>query len=197
MIIWGVFLGFSFIAIYKSKAIHKRLLYIVFICISAVLFTASTFLPLENFFITFNSPEEVYKYYNFGKTDIELVIEGNNCDFVVDRKNDADNYLIVPKTADGWKIGVGSNAKIIAQNITDGIVIYVYQYKDTNDYFITVLDTKGGESKISDGYETNFYSLDNYDDVLNKTFVSYYAHIANFDPQYNIVINGEKINLQN
>lgn len=188
-----VFLGISIAVIKKSKAICKRVLYAVFTCISAALIVVSAFLPFENLFVTFNSRKAAYEYFNFGKSNIELAVEGDNCDFVVDRKNDSDTYLIIPKTENGWKVGIGLNTKRIVQKISDGIVVYVYQYKNTSDYFITVLNTNGGETSILDDYNTEFYSLKNENDLVGKTFVTYYAHIPDFNPQYSIIANGNKI----
>ncbi len=195
IIIGCVFLVSSTIIIKKSKITLKRILYVVFTSITVVLITALTFLPFENLFITFNTPKTAYDYYSFGKSNIELVVEGNNCDFVVDRKNNSDTHLIIPKTTDGWKIGIGLNTKRIVQKLSNGISIYVYQYKNTNDYFITVLNTSGEESTVSDEYNTNFYSLKRNDDVRGKTFVTYYAHIPAFNSQYSLIVNDNEIAL--
>ena len=72
-----------------------------------ILVTVLAFLPIENSFVTFDSPKAAYEYFNSGKSNIELVVKGDNCDFIIDRKKDSDTYLIVPKTANGWKIGIG------------------------------------------------------------------------------------------
>ena len=196
-IIGCVFLGFSITIIKKSKVICKSILYVVFTSISVALIVVLAFLPFENLFVNFNSPKAAYEYYNFGKSNIELVVEGNDCDFVIDCKNDFDTYLIIPKTTDGWKIGIGSNTKRIVQKLSGGVSVYVYQYKNTSDYFITVLDTHGGESIVSDDYNTKFYSLERENNSLGKTFVTYYAHIPNFNSQYSIIVNGNEIVLRN
>ena len=196
LIISCVFLACSVIAIKKSKVIRKRILYIVFTSLSVFLMVALAFLPFENLFVTFDSPKaayEYYEYYNLEKSNIELVVEGDECDFIIDCKNGSDAYLIIPKTANGWKIGIGSNTKRIVQKFSNGIVLYVYQYKDTSDYFITILDTNGGESTVSDEYNTKFFSLERYDDILGKKFVTYYAHITDLNPQYSVTVNGNKI----
>ena len=197
LIIGCIFLVCSIIAIKNSKVIRKHILYIAFASLSVLLIVVLTFLPFENLFITFASPKAAYEYFNLGKSNIELIVEGDDCDFIVDRKNDSDTYLIIPKTADGWKIGVGSNTKTIVQKLSNGIVLYVYQYKDTNDYFITILDTNGGESTVSDEYNTKFFSLERYNDSLEKNFVTYYAHITNLDPRYSVIVNDNKIVLGN
>ena len=195
-IIGCVFLGCSITVIKKFKVVHKRILCVVFTSISVALVTVLAFLPFENLFMNFNSPKEAYEYYCFGKSNIELVVEGNDCDFVIGHKNDSDTYLIIPKTEDGWKIGIGSNTKRIARKFSNGVSVYVYQYKNTSDYFITVLDTNGGESIVVDDYNTKFYSLERDNDSLGKTFVTYYAHISNFNSQYSIIVNGNKIVLE-
>ncbi len=197
LIIGCIFLVCSIAIIRKSKAIRKRLMYVVFTSISVALISVLAFLPFENLFITFNSPKDAYEYYNFGKSNIELIVKGDDCDFIIDRKNSSDTYLIIPKTTGGWKIGIGSNTKRIVQKFSDGITVYVYQYKNTSDYFITILDTNGGEATISDDYNTKFYSLERNNDSLEKTFVTYYAHISNLNPQYSVTVNGNKIVLEN
>ena len=197
LIIGCIFLVCSIIAIKNFKSIRKYILYIVFTGLSVLLIVVLTFLPFENLFITFDSPKATYEYFNLGKSNIELIVEGEDCDFIVDRKNDSDTYLIIPKTADGWKIGVGSNTKRILQKLSNGIVLYVYQYKDTSDYFITILDTNGGESTISDEYNSKFFSLERYNDSLGKKFVTYYTHITNLNPQYSVIVNDNKIVLEN
>lgn len=197
MIIGFIFLVCSIIAIKNFKSIRKHILYIIFTGLSVLLIVVLTFLPFENLFITFDSPKAAYEYFNLGKSNIELIVEGEDCDFIVDRKNDSDTYLIIPKTADGWKIGVGSNTKRILQKLSNGVVLYVYQYKDTSDYFITILDTNGGESTISDEYNSKFFSLERYNDSLGKNFVTYYTHITNLNPQYSVIVNDNKIVLGN
>ncbi|MBE6728395.1 MAG: hypothetical protein E7562_07095 [Ruminococcaceae bacterium] len=197
LIISCIFLVCSIIAIKNSKVIRKHILYIVFTSLSGILFVVLAFLPFENLFVTFDSPKAAYEYFNLGKSNIELIVEGNDSDLIINRKNGSDTYLIIPKTADGWKIGIGSNTKRVVQKVSNGIVLYVYQYKDTSDYFITILDTNGGESTVSDEYNTKFFSLERYNDSLEKNFVTYYAHITNLNPQYSVIVNDNKIVLGN
>lgn len=196
LLIGVVFLGYSTIIIKKSKVIRKQRLYVVFFCISVVLTSVSALLPFENLFISFDSPKEAYEYYNNGRSNIKLVAEGNNCDFVVDCKNDSDTYLIVPKTADGWKIGIGLNTKRIIKTFCNGISVVVYQYKDTNDFFITVYDLQGKKLNITDDYNTEFFPLERYNDYINETFTIYYAHIGELNSQYSILADGNKILLK-
>lgn len=181
----------------KSKIGHKHKPYIFSVIITVVFIIILAFIPFENLFITFLSPEKAFNYYNGGKSGIKLVVNGKDSDLVIGDNNNTDVYLIVPKTASGWKIGIGMNTKRILQKIHNGITIYVYQYKNTGDYFVTILDTNGGESQITDSCNSEFSSLEKTNTSLGKTFVTYYANIRDFTQQYWISINGEEITLNN
>lgn len=177
-----------FICVFKFTKVKFRSWFSI-ILIVVLLITVLGFVPFENWVYNFKSAEEVYKYYSFSEDKAEIVIEGEQSDFVVGRKKDTSTFLIVPKTADGWKIGVSINTKRIVQKFFDGITVYVYHYKNTDDYFISIFDINGGELNLSDDYNTNFYSLKKINDFYGKTFVTYYAHISNFNSQYRIILN--------
>lgn len=192
-----VLLFCSIIIIKKTKTTHRFILYSISTCISIALSIVLAFLPFENLFVTFDSPKSAYEYYNLGKSNIELIVEGDNCDFIVDHKSDSDTYLIIPKTENGWKIGIGPSTKRIVNKSKDSIVLHVFQYKNTSDYFVTVTDTRGGKSTVADNYNTKFYSIEKNDDYLNKTFVTYYAHITSNNQHYSVTVNDVIIELEN
>ena len=182
----------SIVIIKKSKITHKWAFYAVSAMISMVLAAVLSFIPFENAFVTFDSPKASYEYV-FGKSNIKLIVEGGNSDLVIDRNNDTDVYMILPKSANGWKIGIGINTKKVVQKISDGIIIYVYQYKNTSDSFITIFDSNGGEAQISDDFDTAFYALENEVHVSGEKYITYYAYLPDFQSQYSVVVNGKKI----
>ena len=172
------------------------MLRIVFFGITILLISTLALFPIENLFVTFNSPESVFNYYHFGNEGVDLVVEGDNCDFVIGKTDDSDTFLIIPKNDDGWKVGSGVDTRKAARKFSNGISITVYKYKNTNDYFITVFDSNGGISSVSDKYNTEFYYLEKDNDSLGKKYVTYYAHISDFGPQYSISVNGNEITIQ-
>lgn len=193
LLIGSVFLVSSLMLVKRTKTTHKRVLYTVFVFVSIVIVTVTEFLPFENYFITFSSPKKAYEYYCLGRSNVEIVVEGTHSDFVVDRKNEKDTYLIIPKTVDGWKVGIGVDTKRIARKISNGAIISVYQYKNTSDYFITIFDTNGDKFIVADDYNTEFYSLERNNDSIGKKYVTYYAYVPEFGSQYGVLINGKKI----
>lgn len=194
-----IFLGLVFIAFFllirKSHIIYKKRWRIISL-ILAIAFTAiSALIPIENAFITFSTVEASYSYSNFGT--VKLIVDGEKTDFVISQKGDTDIYTIIPKSNDGWKLGVGLDIKKVIQMISDGITIDVYQYKNSGDYYITVLDTNGGESEISDNHNSEFHYLEKTNSALNKIFYTYYAYVDDFSSDYTVTVNGKSIRVQN
>lgn len=146
-------------------------------------------------FFSFDTPEAAYNYYTFGNTDVKLVVSGKCCDLVIGDKQNSDLYLIVPKTKDGWKVGIGADTTKIIQRIIGNIVVYVYQYKDTDDYFVTVFDTSGGTLEIEDSCNSNFLNLARKNNSTDKTFVSYHTSVVSLDNEYLLNINGTDISV--
>lgn len=184
-----------FFLIIKSHTIYKRRWLIVSLVVALILTTISALIPIENAFVTFTSPQSAYNYNNSG--NVKLIVNGAKTDFVVASKGDTDVYIIVPKSDGGWKLGMGLDTKRIAQTISDGVSVYVYQYKNSGDYYITVLDTNGGPSEIIDTHSSKFQFLDKYNSELNKTFYTYYTYINGYDDQYALTVNGKTIKIQN
>ena len=176
------------------KEIIKTLSHKIYIFVIAAIFSIIfMFIPFENLFITFSSPEKVFNYCYTKKTKAKLVVEGKDSDLVIGEDDDAHIYLIVPKVANGWKIGMWTNTKLISYEMYNSISVDVYQYKNTNDYFVSILDMNGGYSQITDSFQSEFSALEQPMDVLEKTYVTYYTNIQDFTDEYWVNVNGEKI----
>lgn len=181
----------------KNSTKRKRAWRLVSVIVSVLLISALYFLPLENLFMTFDSPQEVYRYVNVGKENIELMVEGESSTLIVGCQNDTYRHSIIPKTTKGWKLGTSVQTKKIFQKVSDEILIEVYQYKDTSDYYIAVLSFTGGALEIIDSDNSVFYSLEKENDFQENTFVSYYAYTSRFDSQYCLTVDGIKYSFAN
>lgn len=72
-------------------------------------------------------------------------------------------------------------------------MIYVYRYRDSEDYYITVLDTKGGTSVVKDNQNSEFFCLKKANTALNEIYCTYYAYVADLSDSYSVTVNGETI----
>ena len=181
------------VIIKNSKSSQKRIMYIISVVISVAFITILAFVPFENMFLSFNSPEEAYGYVNFDKSEVDLVVCGDGADLVVDDKDGKYEYLIIPHTEGGWKIGLGIDTKMVFSDLIEGFAIEVYQYKNTNNFFVSVSDTNGGETLITDGYNSQFVALSKENPFQSEAFFTYYTSISEFNSDYFITLNGEKI----
>ena len=195
IIIGFILFACSIVVIRKFQTIRKRSSYtIAFVTTILIIPSVLGLFPFENLFITFDTPESSYEYYNFGNNNIQVVIEGENSAYVLEQKSVSEKvYSIIPKTESGWKIGTGFNNRRVAYNFIDSVSINVYQYEDTNDYFISIYDMNGGKSEVSDDYNTSFYSIHKKDENGNIVDTSHYAYVPDFNSDYCIIVNGNRI----
>lgn len=197
LILVFVFVFFSLLLLKKTGAIRTKVGYVLICCIAIFLIFALPFIPFENAFFTFKSPIQAFNYYNSTSKEVKLVIEGESTDFIVGGDVDSNINLIVPKTDSGWKVGLGKDIKRVFQKNIDGYSICVYQYKDSCEYYLSVLKIDGGDFEINDLFNSNFYSLSKYSATLNETYYTYYAYIPDFNGQYIIVLDGTEICMGN
>lgn len=181
-------LGFLLV-LKRTKRLPSRKAYLTIIISDILLVTVLSLIPVENLFYTFKTPEDAFRYYNSDVNRIELVVEGEQSDFVVGIKNNTSTILALPKTKDGWKTGTGLQLKTAAWEVSDDIMVSIYHSRGTSDFFVSIRRTNGGELTISDEYDTEFLPLSE-----NKnSYASYYGHVANLDSQYRVTVNGKEI----
>ena len=156
LIIGLAFFACAIVIILRSRSERKRRMCITSLVVTVVLITILSFLPFENLFHAFSSAEDAYNYVDFGNGKVALVIEGDESDFVVGEKNDAYSYLIIPKTSEGWKVGLGVQTVRVIQKTIDEISICLYRFEKSDDYFVTVFNNRGGVIEISDSCNSRF-----------------------------------------
>lgn len=193
MLFWcAIFLIYIFRT--KKSKIRKRKNVIVVAAVILLFWIISGLFPIENYFITFSTPERAYNYMNFEK--VKLIIEGNKSAFVIGKRDIAEyDYLIVPKKQNGWGLGRGIDSKLQIQKIIEGVDISLYQYKNSNEYYIIVSNIGDEKLNILDSCNSQFIMLneDKKDVQINYSF--YCASISNYDENYWISVNGNQISL--
>lgn len=175
------------ILIRKSKMAKKKLAIILSLILCALLGTTSYLFPLENIFISFYSPQEVYKYSSFGT--VEDVIYGEDSCFILS----TNSYSIIPKESTGYKIPSILSIKTVIDQMNAKGSFKIYNANNTNDFYIwgvtickdkevTVTDSNHSEIKIllTKNGDTNYYT------------VLIYGRI-NMSDDYALFINGEAV----
>ena len=189
IVIFSVF----YIIIKKARQEHKRKWVMLLIFIAVFLPLLSAFYPIENAFITFPTVESAYYYSNEGK--VKHIIQGNESDLVIGQKdNDTANiFAVMPKTNDGWKISPFGSLKSVTSIISHEVLIHVYQYKNSDDYYIMVYCLKNNTLELTDNRDSKF----EYFEGKNGTNQTYCTYIHCFDEEYVITVDGNPISFDN
>ena len=192
LILGCVVLASVFGMIHKNPLRRISQYFIAVIFVFALVFV-SVFLPVENLILTFETPESAYQYVSFGPADVKLVVNGKHSDLVVGYKNGADELLIIPRNEQGYKVGIGTDTREIAQKVVDNVIIQVFQYKNTDDYYLVVANTSSGMVDITDSYESDYIYQESHNKILDEVYFTYYASLPDFDETYWVSINGEVV----
>ena len=79
-IVIGLALALFVIAKLLNFTFQKREIYILSVSLGVLLLIISI-IPIENAFYTFETPEKAYKHLSLNNTEIEILVEGDNCDY--------------------------------------------------------------------------------------------------------------------
>ena len=150
----------------KFTKIHKQYISILTVAVIFVVATVLNFIPFENTFMTFSTPEESFDYFHNKKFESQLVIDGKKSSLVIGGENGDYTIQIVPKAENGWKLARGVDTKVVVNETVDGVAINVFQYKDTQECFISVVNINGGEIEISDSKKSILF--DEIRDMLQQ-----------------------------
>lgn len=140
--------SFTVIKLLKSKIIHKRLLSVLSTVLCITIITASAMFPVENLFVSFQSPESVFRYSEFGK--IENVIYGESSCMILYTSGNAGRHSILLKTEKGYQIPGYFTSKKISNRFDENGYFDVYTVPGTRDYYIVAsVAQKAEESDIA------------------------------------------------
>lgn len=192
IIFWSIAFLICFLIIRKSAIIHKRRWYLKTAIIAFVLYTLSGFVPVENVFVTFPSPEAAFNYTN--SDNVILVVEGQESALVIGDAGEKNSFDIIPKSGTGWKLSLAWDANIVFHDVpSDNVIFRVYQYKDSNEYYIEVLNVRGTALDVADNRDSEFCQLKQANNTLDITLNTYYAYVHDLDDKYALIVNGEVI----
>ena len=180
--------------IIKKKTQTKDKIFIL--VLGVVVVTLLNFIPIENLFVNFSSPEAVYKYVQSPFEDIKVVVPGKKSDMIIAEKDTSTyNVLVVPKTEKGWEIGNAWDVKPVCSRWHGEVFVNVEKYSKKGDYYITVTDMKSEIKKITDINNSEFIPIYYSVNGSQSQVVKYYTSVQNFNEQYWIELNGEKLYL--
>lgn len=180
IIILLIFIVFLLI-LKKLNVKNKKLGIFIFIIIAYVIYMVLSLFNIDNFFMTFSTPEKAFKYqYN---KKIDKVIDGKNTSLVISKD---DAIYVYPKYNNSYKLPTGIITKV-KQAYSNGVEIQILTYKNTGDYYAVISSTNQSFIHISDNISSEFYERKFYD--INE----YYAYLKGYNSNYSVVLDDKVI----
>jgi hypothetical protein len=168
----------------KSKVKNKRRWYMLSIVIVLILYISS-FTIIDN--STFSSPESAFRYSSL--EDIIFVEEGEESALVAGE----NECRFLTKSDTGWKLSsIGDTKTVFSGSLLNHMNYNVEQYKDSDDYYITVSDVYGCASNVADNRNSEFYREENTCDVDDGIYYTYYTYVHDLDDDYTLIVNGKE-----
>lgn len=158
-------------------------------------------LPIENLFIDYSSPDDVFAYKCSGIIK-DKVYGKNSCMIVYEEKaNTYESFIIVPGNNSSYKIPYNWTGDKVLKNIEAENVSAVYNVSKTNDYYLYgyCYFQKNNTFSISDNFQSDIKAIVTYNKDTSYYTYYYYAMINkksnNFDNYY-LTINDKKFYLK-
>ena len=155
----------------KLNVKNKKLGIFIFIIIAYVIYMVLSLFNIDNFFMTFSTPEKA------------KVIDGRNTSLVISKD---DAIYVYPKYNNAYKLPTGIITKV-KQAYFNGVEIQILTYKNTGDYYAVISSTNQSFKHISDNISSEFYERKFYD--INE----YYAYLKGYNSNYSVVLDDKVI----
>jgi len=196
LIFWVMLFVILFFRLKKSKVVKKRQATIIIFSVCMMLGLLLHFIPVENLFFSFKSPDKVLNYYK-GRS-AGYILNGNDSSMIIYSKgNNEFSSVIVPKSEKGYKIPSLFSVRKILPKFGRSGSFDVYHVLGTSDYYVLgIISVNGHESNIIDSNNelVNVITETEFDDSKTMFICSF---VENFTNEYYIIVNGEKILVSN
>lgn len=176
----------------RSKSTHKRFWAVCAVVAASAVVFAAGFAPVENAFMTFSTPEAVLKYCSGEK--MKAIIRGEHSALTI---SEDDKYRMLPKSENGWKIGVGPEIKYAYSETSGDLTINVFEHRGSNDQYVCVASLDGKNLIVQDNRASKFYRFVSMQAANGDTYYAYCAYVDELGADYTITVNGTEVHLTN
>ena len=176
---------------YTNKRKKRIFFFIIsYICIGFILFS----MPVENLFVTFDSPEAVYTYDHLNTEGTVInVIEGKNIDLVLGNRRGVNGLSYARKVEGGWKLVPLFGFRIGFISPSTDYTIQKTTFSGVDDILVEIIDYHDNVESVTDSSGTPLKMvLSNTSD--NETIDTYYMFVDSLD-DLELIINGETVRL--
>jgi hypothetical protein len=155
---------------------------------------AISIIPVENFFVTFESPQEALNYQKSG--DMITFCEGSaSACIMYESGKTSSGTMFVRKTNNGYNLCSFFEVREVSTALNAPLYVSIYNLKDTNDYYLEMIGIigEGDIVQVEDSLSTSFDLLyQNHYSIEGRKIVRCLCPI-NYSLEYQLYINGNKV----
>lgn len=181
------------LAILKKRKIWRKR---IFIIMSLLLFSfveLSGIAPIENIFLTFETPEAAINYYTMYREVLDVIYGKESCMVVYINTRNEYEVQYFPKTNEGYKLPSVWTVKRVSYYISAEGTFDINQIWGTNDYYLSGIYTFPEDiPELSDNIGTFFKCIELQDANIEGTYYNY-AYLQGFTDNYILMISKKKI----
>ena len=177
------------ISVLLYRKVGSKRLFLLSISLTIIFMIVVWFVPFENVFVSFDSPQAVFEYAGHGEI-INTVENTDSVALITKRQNNNFSTFFVIKNGDKYKIASFNSDFQLANKQYNSVNICLYNIKGTEDYYLRIWGVVTDELDLSDSCNTVFEPY--YDQFSDMLIVNAIVTIPNIN-DYHCYINGDKI----
>lgn len=186
LVVWSIF---------RKKAHKKRNFCVGLAAVIVLIGTLTALIPMEHTIWRFDSPAGAFAFKNRGK--VILTLEGEESAYVLaEDGQDSYAYDYIAKKDDKWCV-VSGMTKRPTMIVNDTASVLIYQFRNTDDYYIAVRSHGNEEVTVSDNRGTVFHKIGKSHTIEDITVsdYTYYGYVHHIDASYQIKVDEETIDV--
>ena len=197
LVIVLVFILFKVIHIKTKKEVLMISLF------GLVFYIAIMCAPIENLFISFDTPTEALSYYDPFVGKVIDTVEGNETCMIITKKDvNESGVSYVKKSVDGYKVLSPIHFPYSVKSKLDGHgSIKIFRVFGTSDYYLegNCISDSGTINKVSDSLNSDIKVILVYDFNKNNVNLKDYlifGYLNNYENSYSLMIDNTVIELE-
>lgn len=197
LVIVLVFILFKVIHIKTKKKV------LIISLFGLVFYIAIMCTPIENLFISFDTPTEALSYYDPFVGKVIDTVEGNETCMIITQKDvNESGVSYVKKSSDGYKVLSPIHFRYSVKSKLDGHgSIKIFRVFGTSDYYLdgNCISDSGTINKVSDSLNSDIKAILVYDfnknDVNLKDYLIF-GYLKNYENSYSLMIDNTVIEFE-
>lgn len=174
----------------KIKIKRKKVVSVLSVLWCVLIVALISVFPIENVFVTFDSPERIVSYTKNLNT-IEIVDGKDSCVAISQTDSSSYTHTFVLKNDEGYKIAYYFSVQRLERIHNSHGVFTVYKVRGTQDYYINCFAVGSVDELAVYNRDDKCIDCETY----NITEGMYWISLNDFSDGYYIMLNGEKIEL--